>query len=133
MGKQRTRVLIAKLGLDGHDRGALVLCMALRDAGLEVIYSGLHQSPETIAEMAVQEDVNLIGVSSFVDAHRTLVPRLIDELAKRNCRDTPVLLGGFIQPEDIPELTNKGVAKVFGVDANLDDIVAYITKGDFSS
>jgi methylmalonyl-CoA mutase cobalamin-binding domain/chain len=132
MSKGRTRVLIAKLGLDGHDRGALILCAALRDAGLEVIYSGLHQTPEAVADMVVQEDAQVVGVSSLADAHRTLVPKLVDELARRKCADVPMLVGGFIQPEDIPELKRKGVVKVFGVDSNLDEIVAYFRKGDFT-
>ena len=123
---KKIRVLMAKAGLDGHDRGILVVCMALRNAGMEVIYTGLHQTPEAIAVAAVAEDVDLVGLSSLADAHRTLAPRLVNELAKRGRGDIPVILGGFIQPEDTPELKEKGIAEVFGFDVKLDAIVNYI-------
>lgn len=126
--ERKIRVLMAKVGLDGHDRGVLMICMALREAGMEVIYTGLHQSPETVAEISLQEDVDIIGVSSLADAHRSLVPKLINELKKRQRDDIPVLLGGFIQPEDIPELKNKGVTEVFCPDSRLNDIVDYIRQ-----
>lgn len=126
--ERKIRVLMAKVGLDGHDRGVLMICMALREAGMEVIYTGLHQSPETVAEISLQEDVDIIGVSSLADAHRSLVPKLINELKKRQRDDIPVLLGGFIQPEDIPELKNKGVTEVFRPDSRLNDIVDYIRQ-----
>lgn len=122
------RFLMAKLGLDGHDKGALIVCLALRDIGVEVIYTGLHQSPEAVAKIAVEEDVDLIGISSLADAHRTLIPRLINELRMKQKVDIPVLLGGFIQPEDIPELKAQGVAEVFGSGSRLDDIVRYVSK-----
>ena len=128
MDKKRIKVLIAKIGMDGHDRGAMVICMALREAGMEVIYTGLHQSPEAVAEVALQEDVDVIGVSSLADAHRTMVPKLIEELKKRQRSDIAVLLGGFIQPEDIPDLKNKGVKEVFPHNAKLDEISGYIKR-----
>jgi len=119
---------MAKAGLDGHDRGVLIVCLALRDAGMEVIYTGRHQTPEAIAETAVQEDVDIIGLSSLADAHRTLAPRLVSELKKRGGGDKPVILGGFIQPEDIPELKRQGITEVFDLDVKLDEIVDYIRK-----
>ncbi len=124
--KKPIRFLMAKLGLDGHERGALNVCLALRNAGVEVVYTGLRQSPEAVAKIAVEEDVDFIGISSLADAHRTLIPRLINELKTRQKIDIPVLLGGFIQPEDIPELKAQGVAEVFGPGTNLDDIVRYV-------
>lgn len=117
---------MAKVGLDGHDRGVLVVCRALCDAGMEVIYTGLHQTPEAVAAAAVSEDVDLVGVSSLADAHRTLAPRVVNELKKRGRGDIPVILGGFIQPEDIPELKAKGIAEVFGFDVKLGVIVNYV-------
>ncbi|MFC1914435.1 cobalamin B12-binding domain-containing protein [Chloroflexota bacterium] len=126
--KRRIKVLMAKIGMDGHDRGAMVLCTALREAGMEVIYTGLHQSPESVAETALQEDVDVIGVSSLADAHRTLVPKLINELKVRQIGDIPVLLGGFIQPEDIPELQKGGITEVFRHNASLDEIITYIKR-----
>ena len=120
------RFLMAKLGLDGHDRGALSICMALRESGVEVIYTGLRQTPGAVARIAVEEDVDLIGVSSLADAHSTLVPKLIQELKARDASDIPILVGGFIQPEDVPELKAQGVAEVFGSGSRLDDIVRYV-------
>ncbi|MGE3928164.1 MAG: cobalamin B12-binding domain-containing protein, partial [Lautropia sp.] len=124
--KKPVRFLMAKLGLDGHDRGALSICLALRDHGAEVIYTGLRQTPEAVARIAVDENVDVVGVSSLADAHRTLVPRLIDELKRRDAGDIPVLLGGFIQPEDIPELKAQGVVEVFGPGSSLDEIVRFV-------
>ncbi len=120
--KKRIRVLLAKPGLDGHDRGVLLVAMALRDAGMEVIYAGRHQTPEHIAEAAIQEDVDIVGLSSLADAHRSLAPRVV-KLLKQKGSNTPVILGGFIQPEDIPFLKEAGVAEVFGIGSKLDDIV----------
>ena len=120
--KKRIRVLLAKPGLDGHDRGVLLVAMALRDAGMEVIYAGRHQTPEHIAEAAIQEDVDIVGLSSLADAHRSLAPRVVN-LLKQKGSNTPVILGGFIQPEDIPFLKEAGVAEVFGIGSKLDDIV----------
>ena len=125
---KRIKVLMAKAGLDGHDRGVLMVCLALRDAGMEVIYTGRHQTPEAIADTAVQEDVDIVGLSSLADAHRTLAPRLVNELRKRERGDKPVILGGFIQPEDIPELKRQGITEVFGLDVKLNEIVDYIRK-----
>ena len=124
MGR-KIKVLLAKVGLDGHDRGILVISMALRDAGMEVIYTGLHQSPEQVARIALQEAVDVVGISSLVDAHMTFVPRVIAEIKNLGLQ-TPVILGGFIQPEDITELKGKGVEEVFGLNTRLDEIVAYI-------
>lgn len=124
---RKTKVLLAKVGLDGHDRGILMVAMALRDAGMEVIYMGLHQTPEQVASTALQEDVDMVGISSLADAHRTLVPRVINELRKLGV-DAPVLLGGFIQPEDIPELEAQGVKKVFGINTPLKTAVKYFQE-----
>lgn len=127
MGKgKKIRFLMAKAGLDGHDRGALIVCMALRDAGIEVIYTGRHQTPEAIAETAIQEGVDILGISSLADAHGTLAPRVVNELRRRGGGDIPVILGGFIQPEDIPELKRKGIAEVFGLNVRLESIVEYV-------
>lgn len=127
MGTRRIKILLAKLGLDGHDRGIMMIAMALKDAGMEVIYAGLHLSPEQVAQIALQEYVDIVGVSSLADAHRTLVPKLVDEMAKRGL-EIPVILGGFIQPEDIPELEARGVKKVFGINTRLDAAVQYIQE-----
>ena len=124
---RKTKVLLAKVGLDGHDRGVLLVAMALRDAGMEVIYMGLHQTPEQIASAALQEEVDIVGISSLADAHRSLVPRVVNELRKRGV-EAPVLLGGFIQPEDIPELEAQGVKKVFGINTPLKTAVKYIQE-----
>ncbi len=127
MQKRKIRVLLSKLGLDGHDRGVANVAMALRDAGMEVIYLGRHVFPDQVAEIAIQEDVDIIGISSLADAHMTLVPRLIDSLKSKGS-DIPVILGGFIQPEDIPRLKEMGVAEVFGIGSKLNDIVSHIDK-----
>lgn len=111
---KKIRVLIAKPGLDGHDRGAKVIARALRDAGMEVIYTGLRQTPEMIASAALQEDVDIVGLSILSGAHMTLVPRVLD-LMKANGQDnTPVFVGGIIPEEDIPQLTAYGVKAVYG-------------------
>ena len=122
--ERKIRILLAKVGLDSHDRGALVVAYALRDAGMEVIYSGIHQRPEQIAQIALHEDVDIVGVSSLADAHNTLVPRVIKELRDRGKGDIPVVLGGFIQPEDIDSLKEQGVREVFGIGSSLDVIVS---------
>jgi len=122
---RKIRVLMAKVGLDGHDRGALVITMALRDAGMEVIYTGLHQTPAQIARIAIQEAVDVVGVSSLVDAHMTFIPDVLKEFKRLNI-EMPIILGGFIQPEDIKELKDMGVSEVFGINTRLDDIVEYI-------
>src|ERR671932_1222430 len=108
------RVLIAKPGLDGHDRGAKVIARALRDAGFEVIYTGIRQTPEMIAEAALQEDVDAIGLSILSGAHMTLFPRVIDELRKRGMEDVVIWAGGIIPEADVPKLRELGIAAIFG-------------------
>lgn len=120
------RILIAKPGLDGHDRGAKVIARALRDAGFEVIYSGLHQTPSQIAETAVQEDVDAVGLSSLSGAHRTLFPQVIEELAERGASDVVVFGGGVIPESDIEQLRSAGVAAIFTPGTPLDDIGAWV-------
>ena len=123
---QPIRVLIAKPGLDGHDRGAKVVAAALRDAGMEVIYGGLHQTPEAIAEMAVQEDVDVVGLSVLSGAHMHLFPKVVELLSAAGAQHMLVTGGGIISPEDMTELTAKGVGKLFGPGASLKDLVEYI-------
>ena len=120
------RVLIAKPGLDGHDRGAKVIARALRDAGMEVIYTGIHQTPEMVAEAAIQEDVDAIGLSLLSGAHMTLFPAILDELQKRGGGDIPVFGGGIIPDEDRPELERAGVAAIFTPGATTQEIVDWI-------
>ncbi len=123
MSDRKIRVLIAKPGLDGHDRGAKVVARALRDAGMEVIYTGLRQTPEMIAEAALQEDVDIVGLSILSGAHMALVPRLIDLLRQYDLRDVAVFVGGIIPDEDVPVLRELGVKAVYGPGASLRDIV----------
>ncbi len=111
---KKIRVLIAKPGLDGHDRGAKVVARALRDAGMEVIYTGLRQTPAMIAEAALQEDVDVVGLSILSGAHLSLVPRVIEEMEKRGIGDIPLFVGGIIPPDDVPKLKAMGVVEVFG-------------------
>ena len=118
------RVLVAKLGLDGHDRGAKVVARALRDGGMEVVYTGLHRTPEQVVAAAVQEDVDVIGVSLLSGAHMTLVPRLIQLLNEQGAGDIAVVVGGVIPDEDVAELKKAGAADVFDQYASPDDIVA---------
>lgn len=125
--KRSIRVLLSKIGLDGHDRGVANVAYALREAGMEVIYLGRHLFPGEIAQIAAEEAVDVVGISSLADAHMTLVPRLIEQLEKRG-QNIPVVLGGFIQPEDIPYLKEKGVAEVVGIGSRLDDIVKCIEE-----
>jgi len=112
--ERKIRVLIAKPGLDGHDRGAKLIARALRDAGMEVIYTGLRQTPQMIAEAALQEDVDVIGLSILSGAHMGLVPRIMDELSKNNMQDVAVFVGGIIPEEDVPALLDMGVTAVYG-------------------
>ncbi len=126
VGTRRIRVLLAKTGLDGHDRGVLVVAKALSQAGMEVIYGGLHLRPAQIAKVAAEEAVDVVGLSSLSDNHRALVPRIMDELKKVGLDDVLVLLGGFIQEEDVPLMKRAGVAEVFGVGTRLEDIASYI-------
>lgn len=122
----KIRVLIAKPGLDGHDRGALVISQALRDHGMEVIYTGLRQSPLQIAQAAIQEDVDVVGLSSLSGAHRTLFPKVIEELEARGAADIPVIGGGVIPSEDIAYLLEKGVKKVFTSGSSTTALATYI-------
>ncbi|MFP4073862.1 MAG: cobalamin B12-binding domain-containing protein [Actinomycetota bacterium] len=122
------RILIAKPGLDGHDRGAKVISRALRDAGHEVIYSGLHQTPAQIAETAVQEDVDAVGLSSLSGAHKTLFPQVVDELAKRDGADIVVFGGGVIPEADIPGLRGAGIAMIFTPGTPLDEIADWVSE-----
>ena len=120
------RVVIAKPGLDGHDRGAKVVARALRDAGMEVIYTGLHQSPEQIVETAIQEDADLIGLSVLSGAHMTLFRKLFALLAERDAGDIVVFGGGIVPDEDLPALTEMGVAKIFTPGATTGEITAWV-------
>jgi methylmalonyl-CoA mutase, C-terminal domain len=122
------RILIAKPGLDGHDRGAKVIARALRDSGHEVIYSGLHQTPAQIAETAVQEDVDAIGLSSLSGAHKTLFPQVVAELAKRDSSDIIVFGGGVIPDADIPVLREAGLAMIFTPGTPLDEITTWVDE-----
>ena len=123
MQNQRLRVLIAKPGLDGHDRGAKVVARMLRDAGMEVIYTGLRQTPEMVAEAALQEDVDAIGISILSGAHLTLVPRILQLLQSQGQGDVPVLVGGIIPIEDIAPMKSAGVAAVFGPGTGSEEII----------
>jgi methylmalonyl-CoA mutase C-terminal domain/subunit len=122
----RIRVVVAKPGLDGHDRGAKVVARALRDAGMEVIYTGLHQTPEQIVETALQEDADAVGLSVLSGAHMTLFKRVLELLAERDARDIVVFGGGIIPDADIPELQRLGVAKIFTPGATTQAIVEWV-------
>lgn len=122
------RVLIAKPGLDGHDRGAKYVAKALRDSGMEVIYTGIRQSPDDIAQTAVQEDVDIVGLSLLSGAHNGLFPRVIEALKLAGGGDIPVFAGGIIPDEDIPGLKEIGIAHVFGPGARIDEIIAKIAE-----
>ena len=128
MKERRIRVLIAKPGLDGHDRGAKVVARALRDAGMEVIYTGLRQTPEMIVEAALQEDVDIIGLSILSGAHMELSKRLFDLLNEQGMSDVPVFLGGIIPNDDIPVLKTLGITEVFGPGTNSELIVQRIEE-----
>lgn len=128
MAERKVRILIAKPGLDGHDRGAKVVARALRDAGFEVIYTGLRQTPEVIAETALQEDVDLVGLSILSGAHMTLFPRILKLLRERGLGDIPVLAGGIIPDEDLPVLKEMGIASVFGPGTSTQEIVESINQ-----
>jgi isobutyryl-CoA mutase small subunit len=125
-GNAPLRVVVAKPGLDGHDRGAKVVARALRDAGVEVIYTGLHQTPEQVVETAIQEDADAIGLSILSGAHMTLFRKVVDLLAERDARDITVFGGGIIPDADIPLLEQMGVAKIFTPGATTQDIVAWV-------
>jgi methylmalonyl-CoA mutase C-terminal domain/subunit len=126
MNERKIRVLVAKPGLDGHDRGAKVIARALRDAGMEVIYTGLRQTPEMIVSAALQEDVDAVGISILSGAHNTLCPRIVELLHANGMDDTLVLVGGIVPQEDIQPLKEKGVSNVFLPGTSTEDIVNYI-------
>jgi methylmalonyl-CoA mutase, C-terminal domain len=124
----KIRVVIAKPGLDGHDRGAKIIARALRDAGMEVIYTGLHQTPEQIVETAIQEDADAVGISILSGAHMTLVPKILEGLKENGAEDVLVVLGGTIPREDSDELKRQGVAEVFTPGAPMGDIVEFLRE-----
>lgn len=126
MSDRKIRVLVAKPGLDGHDRGAKVIARALRDAGIEVIYTGLRQTPEMIAAAALQEDVDAVGVSILSGAHNTLCPRIVQLLRDQGMDDCLVLLGGIVPQDDIAKLKSNGVAEVFLPGTSTEDIVKFL-------
>ncbi len=125
---ERIRVVVAKPGLDGHDRGVKVVARALRDAGMEVIYTGLHQTPEQIVETALQEDADIVGLSVLSGAHMTLFKRLLELLDERDARDVLVFGGGIIPEEDIAALTEMGVSKIFTPGAKTTEIVEWVRE-----
>jgi methylmalonyl-CoA mutase C-terminal domain/subunit len=128
MTENRIRVLVAKPGLDGHDRGAKVIARALRDAGMEVVYTGIRQTPEMIAEAALHEDVDVVGMSILSGAHMTLFPRVMDLLRDNDMADVLVVAGGIIPDEDVPDLREMGVKGVFGPGTRTDDIINFIRE-----
>jgi methylmalonyl-CoA mutase cobalamin-binding domain/chain len=124
--QRKIRVVVAKPGLDGHDRGAKIIARALRDAGMEVIYTGLHQTPEQIVETVIQEDADAVGLSILSGAHMTLVPRIVALLHEQGIDDVVITVGGTIPADDIPELKELGIAEVFTPGASTQDIVDFI-------
>jgi methylmalonyl-CoA mutase, C-terminal domain len=126
MAERKIRVVVAKPGLDGHDRGAKIIARALRDAGMEVIYTGLHQTPEQIVETVLQEDADAVGLSILSGAHMTLVPRVVQLLREQDAGEVIVTVGGTIPNQDIPELKELGVAEVFTPGSSVQEIVDYI-------
>ena len=126
MSTRPLRILVAKVGLDGHDRGAKIIARALRDAGVEVVYTGLHQTPEMVADAAVQEDVDGVGVSILSGAHLTLLPAIVEELRGRGAPDVVVFGGGIIPDEDQEVLSAAGIGRVFTPGASTQDIVAWV-------
>ncbi|HYR56284.1 MAG TPA: cobalamin B12-binding domain-containing protein [Myxococcaceae bacterium] len=128
MPDKKLRILVAKPGLDGHDRGAKIIARALRDAGMEVIYTGLHQTPEMIVAAAIQEDVDAIGMSIMSGAHLTLFPAVLDLLRAQKASDVSVFGGGIIPDEDIPRLKSAGVAEIFTPGSSTQDIVKWIRE-----
>jgi methylmalonyl-CoA mutase C-terminal domain/subunit len=127
-GERKIRVLVAKPGLDGHDRGAKVVSRGLRDAGMEVIYTGIRQTPEQIAATAVQEGVDVVGLSCLSGAHNHLFPRIVEALKERNAGDIPVFGGGIIPVDDIPGLKKAGIREIFQPGTTIQDIVQFIEK-----
>jgi len=126
MAEMKIRVLVAKPGLDGHDRGAKVIARALRDAGMEVIYTGLRQTPEMIVNAALQEDVDVIGLSILSGAHNAIVPRVMDLMRQQKMEDVMVVLGGTIPAQDLDQLSKAGVAAVFGPGTPMQEIIQFI-------
>jgi methylmalonyl-CoA mutase C-terminal domain/subunit len=126
--ERKIRVVIAKPGLDGHDRGAKIIARALRDAGMEVIYTGLHQTPEQIVETAIQEDADAVGISILSGAHMTLVPKILEGLKENGVDDVVVVVGGTIPKPDVEELKAKGVAEVFTPGAPVSEIVDFLRE-----
>jgi methylmalonyl-CoA mutase, C-terminal domain len=128
MTEQTTRVVVAKVGLDGHDRGAKIIARALRDAGMEVIYTGLHQTPEQIVETTIQEDADAIGVSILSGAHMTLIPRILELLEENEAEDVLVFVGGTIPKDDIEKLKEAGVGEVFTPGTPTQKAVEYVQE-----
>ncbi|QIW24891.1 cobalamin B12-binding domain-containing protein [Sulfolobus sp. S-194] len=128
MSQKRIKVLVAKLGLDGHDRGAKVIARALKDAGMEVVYTGLRQTPEQIVKSAIQEDVDVIGISILSGAHLELVPYVVNLMREKGLNDVVLVVGGVIPPQDVPKLKEIGVDEVFLPGSSLKDVVEKITK-----
>ena len=128
MADRKIRVLIAKPGLDGHDRGAKVIARALRDAGMEVVYTGIRQTPEMIAEAALHEDVDVVGMSILSGAHMALFPRVMELLSENDMGDVLVVTGGIIPDEDVPALNEMGIQGIFGPGTPTDDIVNFIRE-----
>jgi methylmalonyl-CoA mutase C-terminal domain/subunit len=126
--KRKIRIMVAKPGLDGHDRGARIIARAYRDAGFEVVYTGLHQTPEEIVEAAIQEDVDMIGLSSLAGAHKYLFPRTVELLRERGADDIVVCGGGIIPEEDMPALRRAGIKEIFTPGTPLDDIVKWVVE-----
>ena len=126
--ERKIRVVVAKPGLDGHDRGAKIIARALRDAGMEVIYTGLHQTPEQIVETALQEDADAVGLSILSGAHMTLVPRIVELLREQDAGDIVVVVGGTIPNQDIPELKALGIAEVFTPGASTQEIIDFLRE-----
>lgn len=122
------RILVAKPGLDGHDRGVKVIARALRDAGFEVLYTGLHQTPDQIAAAAIQEDADAVGISTMSGAHMTLVPRILEALAARGAKDVPVFAGGIIPAEDATALRAAGVAEIFTPGTSTETVVRWVRE-----
>ncbi len=127
-GKRKIRILVAKPGLDGHDRGAKIIARGFRDAGFEVIYTGLHQSPEQIVEAAIQEDVDVIGLSSLAGAHNHLFREVLRLLKEKGAEDIPVFGGGIIPDEDIPKLKEDGILEIFTPGTKVEDVVKWVEE-----
>lgn len=128
MKDRKLRLMVAKPGLDGHDRGARIIARAFRDAGFEVVYTGLHQTPESIVLAAIQEDVDMVGLSSLAGAHMYLFPEVVRLLKEKGVDDIMVVGGGIIPDDDIPRLRSQGVARIFTPGARLDDIVKWVRE-----